>query len=71
MEVYHQVAESYKHMAKLTYNALLCIGLIIVILVVGQPLSVESSRIVIMGLSIASTFIASYVSFTNPAEARK
>lgn len=69
VEIYHAVADGYKHVTKISYVILLLIGILVTVLAVtGAEFSDKfSARIPIICLSFLGTVIGSFVSFRNPA----
>lgn len=69
VEIYHTAANSYKIIAKISYVALLLIGIFITVIALIDCLlgNIPWSRVAIIVASFIGTAFVSYVNFTNPA----
>ena len=67
VEIYHNIADHYKLITKLTYTILLAIGIAVTGLSLCDTILMFHSRSVIMALSFFGTAVVGYVTFTNPA----
>lgn len=67
VEVYHAASQEYKLISKVTYILLLIGSVCISFLAMSQAILGVDESLAILGLSFASSAIASYVTFVNPA----
>lgn len=67
VEIYHQVASSYKTATKISYLTLLLVSILVTLFSILETQYEVDSRPIIMALSFFGSCIAGYITYMNPA----